>query len=63
MEIYEFIEGWKKKVMIDKKGKVGMEERDIIIFEKGIMMIVVVKVIIEKILLEWKYREKNEKED
>lgn len=49
--------------MIDKKGKVGMEERDIIIFEKGIMMIVVVKVIIEKILLEWKYREKNEKED
>jgi len=45
--------------LLDPKGQVGLEEKNLIITATALMLIVVIPVIIMTILFAWKYRESN----
>lgn len=58
-----FLAGCQNQVLLDPKGQVGLEERDLILFATGIMLLVVVPVILATLFFAWKYRATNEKAD
>ncbi|EFG37039.1 ubiquinol oxidase [Brucella sp. NVSL 07-0026] len=63
MALSAFLAGCQNQVLLDPKGQVGLEERDLILFATGIMLLVVVPVILATLFFAWKYRATNEKAD
>lgn len=52
-----------QQILLDPKGEIGMQERDLIYFATGIMLLVVVPVIFMTLFFAWKYRASNEHAD
>ncbi|ESQ79454.1 ubiquinol oxidase subunit II [Asticcacaulis benevestitus] len=45
--------------LLDPKGQIGMQEKDLILIALGVMLLVVIPVIILTLFFAWKYRESN----
>ncbi|GAA0595976.1 ubiquinol oxidase subunit II [Paenochrobactrum glaciei] len=52
-----------QQVLLDPKGAVGMQERNLIYFATGLMLLVVIPVIFMTLYFAWKYRASNEEAD
>ncbi|RAK33958.1 cytochrome bo3 quinol oxidase subunit 2 [Falsochrobactrum ovis] len=55
-----FLVGCENQVLLSPKGQVGLEERDLIYFATGMMLIVILPVIFMTLYFAWKYRSTNE---
>lgn len=56
-----FLAGCENQILLSPKGQVGVEERDLILFATGLMLLVVLPVIFMTLFFAWKYRASNEK--
>ncbi len=55
--------GCEQQVLLSPKGQVGVEERDLMLFATGVMLLVVLPVIFMTLFFAWRYRSTNEKAD